>query len=281
MAASLFIFAVILQAVAAQDVAKTGLPPVVTYGGNSKTCPTTEERNSALLKVKNSVFSYLFNGTIVPQCGEGIWYRVAYLNMADSTQQCPSAWREYNTQFRACGRPVTTVASRPANFYSTNHQYSKVCGRVIGIQVASPDAFHANQGIDGGYIDGVSITYGSPRKHIWSYVGAFSEIVRATNVCPCDYVFATQPPSFVGTNYYCESGNPTRDWAGRVFPNDKLWDGEQCSTEGTCCTGTNTPPWFSVNLGSPTSDDIEVRICGTESTGNEDTPIELLEIYIQ
>ena len=94
MAANLFIFAVILQAVAAQDVAKTGLPPVVTYGGNSKTCPTTEERNSALLKVKNSVFSYLFNGTIVPQCGEGIWYRVAYLNMADSTQQCPSAWRE-------------------------------------------------------------------------------------------------------------------------------------------------------------------------------------------
>ena len=33
-----------------------------------------------------------------------------------------------------------------------------------GIQVASPDTFHANQGIDGGYIDGVSITYGSPRK---------------------------------------------------------------------------------------------------------------------
>ena len=34
----------------------------------------------------------------------------------------------------------------------------------------------------------------------------------------------------------------------------------------------------SMNVGRPTSDDIEVRIIGTESTNNEDTPIELLEI---
>ena len=83
------------------------------------------------------------------------------------------------------------------------------------------------------------------------------------------------------TIYYCESGNPNQEWVDQVFSNDKLWDGEQCSHEGTCCTGTNTPPWFSVNLGSPTSDDIEVRIMGSESTDNEDTPIELLEIYVQ
>ena len=36
-----------------------------------------------------------------------------------------------------------------------------------------------------------------------------------------------------------------------------------------------------MNLGSPTSDDIEVRIMGLEDTDNEDTPIELLEIYVQ
>ena len=275
-----FIF--VLQAVAAQDVPKTAIPPHV-IGGNSRSCPSSEERNNALTKVTNNVFSYLFNGSLVtvPDCGDGLWYRVAYLNMADSTQQCPSAWREYNTQFRACGRPVTTVASRPASFYSTNRQYSKVCGKVIGIQVASPDAFLRNQGINDGYIDGVSITYGSPRNHVWSYVGAYSEIVRAHDTCPCDNSGGTPPPSFVGTNYYCESGNPNQNWRGQVFPNDKLWDGEQCSHEGTCCTGTSTPPWFSVDLNSSTSDDIEVRIIGTESTENEDTPIELLEIYVQ
>ena len=83
-------------------------------------------------------------------------------------------------------------------------------------------------------------------------------------------------PLLAATTSYCESGNPTEDWVGQVFPNE-----EQCSHEGTCCTGTNTPPWFSVNLSSPTSDDIEVHIMGSESTANEDTPIELLEIYVQ
>jgi hypothetical protein len=130
-------------------------------------------------------------------------------------------------------------------------------------------------------MDGVSITYGSPRNHIWTFVGSYSETATGSNACPCDYFLGTQPQSFVGSNYYCESGNPTRNWQGLFFPNDKLWDGEQCSHEGTCCTGTNTPPWFSVNLSSPTSDDIEVRIMGTEDTNNEDTPIELLEIYVQ
>ena len=43
---------------------------------------------------------------------------------------------------------------------------------------------------------------------------------------------------------------------------------------------TKTPPWFSVQLSDSTTDSIEVRICGDEDTGNENTPIELLEIYI-
>ena len=28
-------------------------------------------------------------------CGPGVWKQVAYLNMSDPSQQCPSAWREY------------------------------------------------------------------------------------------------------------------------------------------------------------------------------------------
>ena len=253
-----------------------------TYGNGQETCLSTEQRNIALQKMKNNVYQYLFNRNVLPQCGEGIWYRVAYLNMTDPSQQCPSAWREYNTnQFRACGRPVSSGASRPSQIFPISRQYSKVCGRVIGIQVGSPDAFNSQQDINRRYMDGVSITRGSPHHHIWSYVGSLSEVRRGNNVCPCDYSGATQPPSLVGSNYYCESGNPTEDWEGQVFPNDKLWDGEQCSHEGTCCTGTNTPPWFSVNLDSPTSDDIEVRIMGSQSTNDEDTPIELLEIYVQ
>ena len=36
-----------------------------------------------------------------------------------------------------------------------------------------------------------------------------------------------------------------------------------------------------MELSNPTTDDIKVRICGSESTSNEDTPIELLQIYVQ
>lgn len=65
-----------------------------------------------------------------------------------------------------------------------------------------------------------------------------------------------------------------------LFYRDKLWDGLQCSSEGTCCT-EKSPPWFAVELPNATTDDIEVRICGDEGTANEGTPIELIEIYVQ
>ena len=60
-----------------------------------------------------------------------------------------------------------------------------------------------------------------------------------------------------------------------------IHSGQQCDNEGTCCTGANTPPWFSVELHNSTSDDIEVRICHDQDTIDEDTPIQLLEIYVQ
>ena len=286
MAVLLLVFATVLsiQVAAAQDVTKASIPPVIMDGNGQEICPSTEQRNIALQKVENNVYQYLFNGSIVPQCGEGIWIRIAYLNMTDTSQQCPSAWRLYSgDQYRACGRPVSGSQTSPATFYTTNRQYSKVCGRVTAIQFASPDGFHPVNGINSVYMDGVSITYGSPRNHIWTFVSSYSEMATGSNACPCvrDSSSGTRPQSFVGSNYYCESGNPGQDWQGQLFPNDKLWDGEQCSHEGTCCTGNNTPPWFSVNLGCPTSDDIEVRIMGTEGTDNEDTPIELLEIYVQ
>ena len=63
--------------------------------------------------------------------------------MSDPTQQCPAAWRLYNTsEVRACGRPVTSRPSCPVTFYPTGHPYSKVCGRVIAYQFGTPGAFN-------------------------------------------------------------------------------------------------------------------------------------------
>ena len=41
-------------------------------------------------------------------------------------------------------------------------------------------------------------------------------------------------------------------------------------------------PWFTKALGETTTDDIEVRVCGNESpTGDEDTPLSLIELFVK
>ena len=137
-------------------------------------------------------------------------------------------------------------------------------------------------GLDDVYIDGVSVTHGNPRSHIWTFAAGVTEgtyVYGARPDCPCSRPGATQAPGYIGNNYYCESGNSAnRGILGYLYSSDPLWDGLQC--EGQCCGNGKSPPWFSIQLSNPTMDDIEVRICGDESTYNEDTPIGLIEIYV-
>ena len=216
-------------------------------------------------------------------CGDGLWYRAAYINMSDPQHHCPAQWREYtSSSVRVCGRPISNSSSCASVTYSTGRRYSRVCGRIIGYQFGTPDAFFTSRNIDQIYVDGVSVTYGTPRQHIWTFAGGVAEMQSrrySYDSCPCKGDFKVKgPPSFVGTSYFCESGNPynnhTQDF---LYDSDKLWDGQQCPNEGTCCTNA---PWFSVQLSHNTTDSIEVRICGSEPTTNEDSPLELLEIYV-
>ena len=227
-------------------------------------------------KINDLTSLLLQNMNMEPQsnCGPGLWYQVAHLNMSDPSQQCPSVWRNYtNNGIRACGRPSVSTGSCAAKCYLTSNQYSRVCGRVTGYQLKSPDAFrqYANTQID---FDGINITRGAQHDHIWSYVAGHTQEHQSNY--PCASHRAASPPQSVGDHYYCESGDPARTWS-----DDPLWDGQQCESEPTCCTGTNSLPWFSVQLPAPTTDMIEVSICCDQGTGDEDTPIELLEIYVQ
>ena len=258
-------------------------------------CPYQEDLDTAVKSISDSVFDILKQmfSSQIPQCGDGLWYRVAYLNTSDPSQQCPSAWieRTFN-RIRVCGRPTSTTGSCRSVLYPVGGQYSRVCGRVIGYQFGSPDVFVATTThrtrsltIDQCYLDGVSITHGkiNNRTHIWSYVAGGTEngtMFEFYN-CPCSNS-NNNPPNFVESSYYCESANQDAEFAiNTFFPDDPLWDGQQCDNEGTCCTGANNPPWFNVDLPDTTSDDIEVRICLDQGTTDEDTPIQLLELYVQ
>ena len=151
--------------------------------------------------------------------------------------------------------------------------------------MGTPDAFSDVRNTF--YLDGIVISHGNSIRRdygnvIWSYVAGNTESQssRFSTKCPCTSGGRQPSRSFQREKYYCESGNPNTNAVQDTFyASDKLWDGQQC--EGTCCTGTQSPPWFSVQLSVPTNDSIEVHICCDQSTSDEDTPIELLELYVQ
>ena len=61
---------------------------------NIHSCPPLEEIEAAKRDIKNDISDIVRTRHRVPNCGDGLWYRVAHLNMSDPSQQCPAAWRE-------------------------------------------------------------------------------------------------------------------------------------------------------------------------------------------
>ena len=213
-------------------------------------------------------------------CGtEGGWTRLAYLDMSDSTVNCPTGFRLYQSGgVRACGRAVSSGGSCSSVQYPSNGiSYSQICGRVVGYQYASPDGIF-NHNINTNYVDGVSITHGSPRQHVWTLICGWNEV---SGSCPCS---SNPSVPFVGSNYFCESGNklPNNGYSYSLFTGDPLWDGQGCGGgEASCCSAPGLP-WFHRDYGNVTTTDyIELRLCGDEDTSNEDTPVSFYEIYIQ
>ena len=230
----------------------------------------------------------------------GGWTRVANLNMTDPNQQCPGAWmlQNYTTEpRRLCGHRIRYGCSS-AKFNTSGIRYSQVCGRIIGYQFSSPDAVYLfdtkARSIESYYVDGVSLTHGPPgaRQHIWSFAAAFKESTYSCCVCPCaNRNTQTAPvPSFVGNDFFCESGNKATEWSNHevLYTSDPLWDGQGCGSP-PCCELSYPPgvtaPWFCKQLPQTAMDDIEARIkliCNEPEHGQgDDTQVQLVELYIR
>ena len=155
---------------------------------------------------------------------------------------------------------------------------------MIGYQIGHPDSYFYSVGwsINTNYVDGISVTHGSPCQHVWTFAAGIEDQQGGyTGICPCvtGSTVGSRILSFVGQNYFCESG--LTQWPGINGPfysnGDPLWDGQGCGLTSACCT-FNSPPWFNVQLPSPTTDDIEVRICSNFRIGTEDSPVQLMEL---
>ena len=238
------------------------------------------------------------------QCGgySGGWTRIVNLNTRTSNH-CPMGWSYYHSN--QSGRHYCTGGT-DAGCYSVNLStyqlnYTSVCGKLRGYQRGSMNAFYpagyalsiasgyqpetASSTINGAYVDGVSITVGQPRKHLWTYAVGLSDdyqynYSKGGYNCPCAQYPGPSPPSFVGDHYYCESGNTGPYMSGKEYNSDILWDGSGCGSKNNCCTRPGLP-WFFRDLTMVITDNIEVRICRDQSSYDEEVLLEEMYIYIQ
>ena len=147
-------------------------PGQVLQGNGSQSCHSEEQRervrngvdNATLRLLREAVVPLLQPNQTFSCSGSTGWRRFAYLDMSNPSQHCPSVWREYTTPFRVCGRRSSTGSCEGLSYPTGSVQYSQVCGRIIGYTIGNPEAFISGnrQSINSFYVDGVSVTHGSP-----------------------------------------------------------------------------------------------------------------------
>ena len=227
-------------------------------------------------------------------CGNitGGWMRVAYIDMTNESNTCPQGLNYtvvYTT--RICTRShINAQGCSSVTFPAHGVPYTKACGRARGYQYHATPGFEGYQGrgqttLDSAYVSGLSVTYGSPRSHIWTFAAGYSKDHYFSNDCcncPCASPYpGPAAPSFVGENLFCETGNSgpvERQW----FLDDPLWDSQGCASGSTCCDCGG--PWFTTTLSQEVRDDIEVRMCTyhdfTSFPDVENLGVDELEIFI-
>ena len=225
------------------------------------------------------------NGSFISTCAGvgGGWRRIVNINIS-AGDDCPGEWRkatQSGVSFCRVASDDVYYTCSSASFSTNGINYQKVCGRARGYQKGDTVGFYGvyySRTIDQDYVDGLSITHGNnPHQHIWTFASGRGEKYDHVYSCPCTYTNAYLP-SFVGSNYYCESASWYCCNFHTYFFNDTLWDGAGCTDN--CCEDT-TQPWFYRELNQISQDDIEARICTHGSYWYRSTLIDQLELYIQ
>ena len=195
--------------------------------------------------------SLICNSHDVDCCGDASkgWRRVVYLNMTDPNTDCPSGWSMTNYNIRTCGRASDGYHTCDSVFFPVSGgEYSQVCGKMKAYQWGLTNGFYGYyrgySTVNDSYFSGVAVLHGSPQQHIWSFVaGAVENFpLYIEELCPCDTSYNISIPSFVGDDYFCESGYI---WPGThnlysFHSDDPLWDGDGCHSSSTCCTFNNS-----------------------------------------
>ena len=220
-------------------------------------------------------------------CGgiTGGWMRIANID-TNQGDDCPTGWKRITQPRPLCRGSGDAAGCYSAYFSNNKAKYNSICGKLSGYQQGSTAAFLANHSpshsVDAPYLDGVSITVGNPRKHVWSYATGYSKVQNTRNIknCPCAKYPGAKPPIYVQHHYYCESGSTGYTTESAFHGSDLLWDGRGCPAGDDCCS-TLGAPWFYRHFTEPESGAVEVRICRDEVYSNEATLLEQVDLYVQ
>ena len=220
----------------------------------------------------------LTNQNYSPPCscgGPGEWTRIAFLNMTDPSQQCPTNWNLITSPVRACGRSSTGANTCDSAFFPSNgHSYSHVCGRMIEFQQGSTDTFRAS------ILNSPTHGAAGSQQHIWSFVSALYENdsyrLSTKNTC-----LALEPKLTGHIKYLllsaiitctCDTGN-----TGPGYNRITVY-----ADDGMAKDVALLAPAVSSTLPEQTSDDIEFRICDDYPRDtDEDTLVNFFDFYIQ
>ena len=126
--------------------------------------------------------------------------------------------------------------------------------------------------------DGVTLTHSTPAQHIWTFAAATNSFIG----CPCNpsatASLNVDTVEFADSNYYC-------DVTADSVAEKTLWAGD-CGileTELPECCNVNGPPFFVSTLTSPTSENVDARLCIENAVGPHDAAlfIQRMELYVQ
>ena len=208
------------------------------------------------------------------KCGPGNWVKIGSVNPLDS---CPSGFTSTNIG----GAQVCWKSSKGCTSFSfkPKQHYRAVCGAAAAYTYGSPDAFgyihSSSETIDQAYVDGISITHGHPRQHLFTYAAT---VVWTS--CPCKG--GKSGPAFVGNNSYCGDQvlAPGQRWRRQWYPNTILWHAASNCAAPKC--QNDFCPWFSVETAKgATSNPVEVCSCQDQVYRDEAIGIAHLEIYVR
>ena len=262
-----------------------------------KSCHDIYQRNEASREVSGDYWINSTTGIHKVYCDMKLachgykkgWMRIADLDTSRG-DDCPSGWTKITTKDqghpskKVCRSPSSRAVCISTTFKVNGVSYCKICGKARGYQRYTTDALKGVENImsiNNAYVDGLSITLGYPRKHVWTYTVGYSDARGSSSNCPCAANPGNGPYSFIENDYYCESGSPGTGRPQNAFlTRDPLWDGSGCSASNNCCSNVNMP-WFYRHFHNDQNDDVEVRICTDQAYSDEAVAVDQVQLFVQ